>query len=372
LIGKGGYKGTGRGFGLDRASLVDLYKCYFDSHFRNAMVLLAQVVMYRIVSDDTTTSFFLRTASVILVTISWLTAPIIFNPYATSESLHLDLQAMADWTQTDLALSKLSDFQLHVANMEPRDPKRKDELNKWTLQRGSWQAWVLRGLVDEWEEQDRQFQKRERWFSRIINLFKIAVQRVVSESWFYLPWLIVGQYYWRLQGLYYFITFAVCGTFVHAIDTYYTNQHENLSIWKASVLIVVPFMVVYFLYGNVTFGELIVSEIMFLMSCFFVLDIGVGIYNLYCKWSVTRKATARGVPVDNHHGMDPRDLLLARMRMPRLFLAFRRLWPYASLPLLSLSSLITVIFSGGLTTLLFNGRVADMWNRAYLYQKQGS
>ena len=33
-------QGTGRGFGLDRKTMLEQYKLYFDSHFNNAIVLL--------------------------------------------------------------------------------------------------------------------------------------------------------------------------------------------------------------------------------------------------------------------------------------------------------------------------------------------
>lgn len=73
-------------------SLVDIYKCYFDSHFHNAIVLLACTILYWFVSEETAYSYFLRIASILLVIFSWLMAPVVFNPYATADALHTDLK----------------------------------------------------------------------------------------------------------------------------------------------------------------------------------------------------------------------------------------------------------------------------------------
>jgi len=77
---------------LDRMSLVDIYKCYFDSHFHNALVLLACAILYGIIEPEPLDAYFLRMWSILLVVFSWITAPIIFNAYATADALHTDLK----------------------------------------------------------------------------------------------------------------------------------------------------------------------------------------------------------------------------------------------------------------------------------------
>lgn len=62
---------------------------------------------------------------------------------------------MNDWTAAEFTYSSLNDPGLHIANIEPKENKRKDELKKWIDARGSWQAWFTKVIVDEWEEEDK-------------------------------------------------------------------------------------------------------------------------------------------------------------------------------------------------------------------------
>jgi hypothetical protein len=331
-------------------SLTEIYKCYFDSHFHNAIVLLASAIMYWFISTETTFSYFLRVASILLVIFSWLMAPIVFNPYATADALHTDLKAMTDWTSAEFTVNSLNDPGLHIANLETKDNKRKDELKKWIDARGSWQAWFVKSVTDEWEEEDKHFKHP-------LNIFKALLQKTVLLAWRYLPWFLLGQYYFRTQSVYYFVSFIFTAVFVSTIDERYTNQHEHFALWKASVLIIAPSMIVFYFYGDISFGELFLSVVLCIMICFVMADWALGIYNLKLK-------------IKSKWQIDARDLLLERYRVPRFLVRLQKLWPFAALVLLGSVNLITVVFCGGLTTLLFNGRVADMWNRAYLYQKQ--
>jgi len=351
FVGKGGYKGTGRGFGLDRVSLVDIYKCYFDSHFHNAIVLLAVMIVYWFVGTESESSFLLRDGSVLLLVFSWITAPIIFNPYATADALHTDLEAMSDWTLAALSMSSLNEHKLHIANSETKDGKRKDLLKGWVNEKVSWQAWFIQLTIDQWEEEDS-------WGRHPLNIFKMFLQKTVLYAWRYFPWVLLGQFYFRLPSLNYFISFAFISVFSTAIDERYTNQHEHFTIWKASVLIVIPSMVVFFLYGNMTMGEVIMSICLCLMVCFVAMDIVIGFLNMYIKISGHLKDD------------EPRDLLIERLKIPRVFFRLQRFWPFVCIIILAGVNLFTVVFCGGLTTLLFNGRVADMWNRAYLFNRQ--
>jgi hypothetical protein len=62
---------------------------------------------------------------------------------------------MTDWTSAEFTVHSLNDPGLHIANLEPKDNKRKDELKKWIDARGSWQAWFAKSITDEWEEEDK-------------------------------------------------------------------------------------------------------------------------------------------------------------------------------------------------------------------------
>lgn len=320
------------------------------------MLLLAAVCIYSAVSDESLASFFLRTASILLVIFSWLMAPIIFNPYATSESLSNDLKNMHEWINADFTTSMLNDPALHIANAEPKLPRRKDEVNKWIANKASWQAWFLKSIVDEWEEEDT-------WFSReFMSRLKLIIQKSVAMAWQYFPWFVFCQFYWGVPSLYYLITLAACIVFMNTIDSRYTNQHEHFTIWKASFVICVPPIVVFFIYGNLSLGELVVSTILNIMVCFIILDFGLGVFNIFIKLTTVSMTWNKSIE-------NLRELLIPRMQVPRVFIRLQRLWPFVALVLLSSVNLLTVIFSGGLTTLLFNGRVADVWNRAYLLQK---
>jgi len=172
-----------------------------------------------------------------------------------------------------------------------------------------------------------------------------------------MPWFLIAQFYFQLPSLIYFFSFVLITAFTTAIDRRYTNQHEHFTVWKATIMIVFPSMLVFFMYGNITFGELMLSICACVMASVVVMDWAVGIYNLKIKFEARKDS-------------EPRDLLIERMKIPRVLFMLQRFWPFVCLIVLGFVNLLTVIVCGGLTTLLFNGRVADMWNRAYLYQKQ--
>jgi len=341
---------------LDRVALVDIYKFYYDSHFHNALVLVAAICFYGMVSNESTSSFFLRMASIILVIISWITAPMIFNPYATSDTLSNDVKNLHDWVATDFTHRMLKDPALHIANEEPSESKRKDLLNRWITSKSTWQAWFLKSIVDEWEEEDR-------WFSHVfLSRVKQFIQKFINLLWQYFPWFVFGQFYWRLQSLYYLLILISCIIFVTAIDARYTNENEHFTIWKGLLFLCIPPLLVFFFYGHVNFSFLVVSTMLHTIVAFILSDLVLGIYNVWVKHS-SKKTSWEG-EMD-----ETRELLIPRLLAPRFLIGLQRMWPYVTMILLSLVGLFTVMVSGGLTTLLFNGRVADMWHRAYLLRK---
>ena len=62
---------------------------------------------------------------------------------------------MSDWTAAEFTVNSLNDPGVHIANIELKENKRKDELKKWIEARGSWQAWFVKSMADEWEEEDK-------------------------------------------------------------------------------------------------------------------------------------------------------------------------------------------------------------------------
>ena len=62
---------------------------------------------------------------------------------------------MTDWASAEFTVHALNDPGLHIANLEGKENKRKDELKRWIDARGSWQAWFVKSMTDEWEEEDK-------------------------------------------------------------------------------------------------------------------------------------------------------------------------------------------------------------------------
>eukprot|EP01112_Ceratiomyxa_fruticulosa_P013617 TRINITY_DN3835_c0_g1_i1.p2 TRINITY_DN3835_c0_g1~~TRINITY_DN3835_c0_g1_i1.p2 ORF type:complete len:192 (-),score=32.29 TRINITY_DN3835_c0_g1_i1:155-730(-) len=181
-------------------------------------------------------------------------------------------------------------------------------------------------------------------------------------------------------------------------------------IWKAGVLVFVPFTLMFYIYGNLTFNEIIGSILLSIVMFVSVCEIILSYYDIFCRRKARNKivnlikkknemlaennvetliisedekgkekekekgdkdaAKPANIDTKNIH-LDPRDILFERMNIPRMLIALKRFWPYAMILILGFGNLITVIFAGGITALLFNGRVADMWNRVYLAQKNG-
>eukprot|EP00760_Papus_ankaliazontas_P012249 PhM_4_TR1522/c0_g1_i1/m.50012 len=97
LVGKGGYMATGRGFGLDRNTLVDIYTQYSESHLHEALLIVICLIVYGVYGEDTFGSYLLRTFTIIIITISWLWAPVFFNPAPSVQELQNDVKELMSW-----------------------------------------------------------------------------------------------------------------------------------------------------------------------------------------------------------------------------------------------------------------------------------
>jgi hypothetical protein len=123
LIGKGGYAGTGRGFGLDRNTFVEIYKNYSESHFHEALLIMTVLIIYAIYGSDPPGAYFLRTFTLWLIVISWLWAPIFFNPAATTHDLATDAKEMMHWISAkrspERSLTDVKNFltKVHVSRL---------------------------------------------------------------------------------------------------------------------------------------------------------------------------------------------------------------------------------------------------------------
>ena len=135
MIGKGGYAGTGRGFGLDRTGFTAMYKAYSESHYHEALLIAGALAIYGIYGLDPPGAYLLRTFNIILIVFSWLWAPILFNPAPTTQDLQNDAKEILDW----------------ATNAKSKDPDLTDignRLKKIHFLR-------LRGLVENLEKECR-------------------------------------------------------------------------------------------------------------------------------------------------------------------------------------------------------------------------
>jgi hypothetical protein len=97
LIGKGGYAGTGRGFGLDRPNYIEAYKSYSESHFHEALLILMVLIIYGVYGSDPPGAYLLRTFTILLIVISWFWAPLVFISAPTTRDLQADTKSMITW-----------------------------------------------------------------------------------------------------------------------------------------------------------------------------------------------------------------------------------------------------------------------------------
>lgn len=360
---QGGYKGTGRGFGLDRRSMVEMYKAYFLSHFQDALVLVFAVIVYGAVSSESGLAVFLRMASTILVLFSWLMAPVIFNPYPTRDSLYEDIRQMRDWLETGfrkgLAFKEANgDGAIGTGPSADRAAK----VNAWWAKQEelSWQAWFVKSVyVDVWETADR-------WFGTPLNFCIWYTQQLVFWLWRYLPWLVLAQFYWALDSVYYTVVIIVVYVLFFALDHCMRNMHEYFTLLQVAPLFLLPPLVVFFRYGRITAFNLILSMFVYVLGLFALIEVVLGVWNILVK---TR--TCYGRKETGGKKAKPKKLLGRRLKIPLVFFNLQIIWPYITMAVLTFGTFITVAFGGALTALLYNGRVADMWHRAYLHHRLG-
>lgn len=142
--GQGGYKTTGRGFELERSTLKNILQRYTKSHFLSALKLLFGVLFYFLVADEDFATKFVRMLSIILILLSWMLAPIIFNPFPNTVQCAADLKETLAWLGVSFPL--FFDMSSLIERATAHDPLksmpepqgRRNELNESTRQK-SWE-----------------------------------------------------------------------------------------------------------------------------------------------------------------------------------------------------------------------------------------
>eukprot|EP01113_Clastostelium_recurvatum_P039644 TRINITY_DN606_c0_g1_i3.p1 TRINITY_DN606_c0_g1~~TRINITY_DN606_c0_g1_i3.p1 ORF type:complete len:2408 (-),score=581.57 TRINITY_DN606_c0_g1_i3:45-6527(-) len=361
---QGGYKGTGRGFGLDRRGMVEVYKAYFHSHFQDALILIAAVIVYSIISDETSGAIFLRLASIILVIFSWLMAPVLFNPYPTRDSLYEDIRSMRDWLQTKM--HKGVDFRTANegdASGPKSETERKAQVATWwnKQEEMSWQAWFVRNTyVDVWETADR-------WYSTPLNGVIWYAQQVLFLCWRYLPWIFLFQIYWRLDSVYYAVLAVVVFLLIKSLEFLFASMHEYFTLMKIIPLLLIPPILVFYHYGRMTAFQLLLSMLVYILGIFVLIEVSLGVWNILVKFGTFRdRKSGKWVA-----GSKGRKYLKRRLQVPRAMFHPQIIWPYLTMGVLAIGNFLTVAISGSLTAVLYNGRVSDMWNRAYMHHRLG-
>eukprot|EP01113_Clastostelium_recurvatum_P026717 TRINITY_DN3208_c0_g1_i3.p1 TRINITY_DN3208_c0_g1~~TRINITY_DN3208_c0_g1_i3.p1 ORF type:complete len:581 (-),score=161.48 TRINITY_DN3208_c0_g1_i3:10-1752(-) len=350
----GGYKGTGRGFGLDRRTMVEMYQAYFASHFQDALVLMGGVMFYGSVSEEADLAAFLRLVSMIYVFMSWLLAPVLFNPYPTRDGLYEDIRLMMEWINQPF---KKGEF------------KRRNEAGRdraslistfWKQQeQESWQGWFMKTVyLDAWETCDHAF-------SSPVNFITWYIQQTVFIMWRYLPWVVLAWFFWRSESIYYAVTIAVLVISMIAIDKFLRRIHEHITILKTLPIFLVPPICLFYVDGTLSGLPLIQSMFIYVLALYLAIEVILGLWNITAKIRLAATRQSRNTP-------DSRRRLLGwRFFIPLMVFRPQIIWPYITLAVLTMGNFVIIAFGGAITAFLYNGRVADIWSRAYFQGREG-
>jgi len=105
-----------------------------------------------------------------------------------------------------------------------------------------------------------------------------------------------------------------------------------------------------------TFGELIVSMILYIIAFYAIVsEVALGFMN--------------NIFVKKFKSVEGSHLFPKRVQIPQFFFSMHKFWPAIVLVFVAVINTICVILGNLLTTLLYNGAVSDKWNRSYLQIK---
>eukprot|EP01113_Clastostelium_recurvatum_P014955 TRINITY_DN18227_c0_g1_i1.p1 TRINITY_DN18227_c0_g1~~TRINITY_DN18227_c0_g1_i1.p1 ORF type:complete len:138 (+),score=41.16 TRINITY_DN18227_c0_g1_i1:50-463(+) len=136
---------------------------------------------------------------------------------------------------------------------------------------------------------------------------------------------------------------------------------------KIIPLLLIPPILVFYHYGRMTAFQLLLSMLVYILGIFVLIEVSLGVWNILVKFGTFRdRKSGKWVA-----GSKGRKYLKRRLKVPRVMFHPQIIWPYLTMGVLAIGNFLTVAISGSLTAVLYNGRVSDMWNRAYMHHRLG-
>ncbi|CUG05688.1 glucosyltransferase, putative [Bodo saltans] len=251
IRGKAEYQATGRGFVLDRISLVTVYRSYADSHIHEALLYLIMLLVYRYVSTESTFSYLMRCMTIMFIVISWFCAPIFFQPYPTTHQLDID------WSQAKLWLG----MPCRPLNDTTRLEVNANEANT------SWSAWFALNQIKNWTNEEGAYS--------FGHIFALTFIRIIMQ---YLPWFTMFLLYVSMDTMYLVIAIFL-GQVLHYIlvARIDPSQHHFLSVIELIVLgVAVPCtLFFYFTLTTVKFADILFGACIYIVVIGFIVDTAV-------------------------------------------------------------------------------------------------
>ena len=370
-MGRGGYKSTGRGFELARSTLKQMLQRYTKSHFMGALMLLFGVLLYFLITQEQFLTAIIRMWSIELILLSWLLAPVVFNPFPNSLGLSKDIVECLRWIQTPF----------------PIKYKPSNYANKIWATKDSPEERLLKNLQEEHAETSWEFSFWTQLFEEsLISTTSKTNSKMGTFSFFVDMTLTFGQ--WVI-----FILLPVYGMIALAL----------IKIWSVSTLpIIILFVAFLFLYlmtqeiltgrsRGVIAGVLIVTLIFCLVFWVFsirtisyldlILSLFLDLVVIYFIDAVFRGAayfivsrfirgrTIKGASkADNFevrekvlcHALFIRDVMRFVSQAPKAF-------PLILTLILYLAQLLMCWLASTLMSILYNTRVTHRWRNFELY-----
>jgi len=280
-----------------------------------------------------------------------LMAPVLFNPYPTRDGLYEDIKDMMEWVHQPFRKGEFKS-----ANNSDERPTKMNVF--WTKAlESSWQGWFMKNIyVDVWETIDR-------FFNSPLNLLTWYSQQTIFWLWRYFPWVLLAWLYWNTESVYYAVTIVVVCVILFSIEKFMRNMHQYFAILKILPIFLIPPMVLFYENGTLTGLQLLQSMFMYIIVGFMLIEVILGV------WNVTVKIFTGTVFRNSGRGVQRR-LMGWRLFVPLMVFQPQVIWPYATIAVLTIGNFLTIAFGGALTAFLYNGRVADIWSRAYIQQRE--
>jgi len=278
----------------------------------------------------------------------------------------------------------------------------------WTSEDGrtpqdaeSWMAWWYKEvLFFQWQAEDV-------YFGGVGNLIGNVSMRLYQNLEFYFPWGLMAFAFWDIDSLFFLFVIVGIGFLFKIVDKNTKQNHEYSQLLKALALIALPFAYVYYSHGLLSSKQLFWSIVFYFVCINLLLRLGAGVWNVRSRrrafgYSFNNKPGKAESKVDkkgdsvaggdtersglgasaskitmlvesrqgdaearNEDELKNANVFVNRLLMPRFFGQFRRILPVGIMVLLSIGSFFCVAVSTWLMAMMFNGRVAEAWRRAY-------